>query len=75
MISIPSRGRLDLELNGRTIRLQGEGFRQGPVDFVVSGAQIHHWNDGAEVTDDERKAILDHLFTCAAEKGLNIEID
>jgi hypothetical protein len=66
---------LDLDLDGRTIRLQGEGFRQGPVDFVVFGAQIHRWDDGAKVSDDERKALVDHLLTCAAELGLNIEID
>ncbi|MDQ0378557.1 Imm74 family immunity protein [Amycolatopsis thermophila] len=75
MITIPSRGYLDLDVGGQTIRLQGEGFRQGPVDFVVVGAQIRRWDDGAEVTESEREAILDHLLACAARQGLTIEID
>jgi hypothetical protein len=75
MITSMTRGHIDLNVAGRTIRLQGEGFHSGPLDFLVITAQIRRWDDGAEVTDSERAAILENLRASAAARGLVIEIE
>lgn len=74
MIINMTRGHVDLDVEGRTIRLQGEGFHRGPIDFLVITAQIRRWDDGAEVTDSERATILEDLQASAAARGLVIEI-
>ncbi|MEV4601235.1 Imm74 family immunity protein [Amycolatopsis sp. NPDC049253] len=75
MITNITRGHIDLDVDGRTIRLQGEGFHRGPLDFLVITAQIMRWNDGAEVTGSERAAMLKDLRVRAAARGLVVEIE
>ncbi|MFI5610766.1 Imm74 family immunity protein [Amycolatopsis sp. NPDC051903] len=75
MITNITRGHIDLDVDGRTIRLQGEGFHRGPLDFLVITAQITRWNDGAEVTDGERAVILNDLRASAAARGLVVEVE
>ena len=70
MITGMTRGHVDLDIDGRTIRLQGEGYHHGPVLFDVYLSAHLRWNDGTEVTDDDREIIIADLKS----SGLAIEI-
>lgn len=70
-----TRGHIDLDVNGRRVRVHGEGFHHGPLDFLVIKSSITRWDDGGEVTESERESILYDLQSSAAERGLAIEIE
>jgi hypothetical protein len=75
MIVGSTRGHIDLDIDGRKVRIHGEGFHSGPVDFVADKSSITHWDDGSVVSDGEHEIILDDLRASAAERGLTIEIE
>ncbi|WP_374202652.1 Imm74 family immunity protein [Amycolatopsis sp. GM8] len=75
MIVGSTRGYIELDIDGRTVRVHGEGFHGELVDYVLDRSSITHWNDGSEVTDSERESILDDLRASALQHGLTIEIE
>jgi hypothetical protein len=47
----------------------------GPLDFVVYSNSIKVWNDGAAVTDEERKQILANIEAVFRQNGLAIDFE
>lgn len=78
MITFITRGHVDLELDGKTVTIQGEAlFRTGPdtTDFVAYRNSITHWNDGMPVTESDEAAIIRDLIQSGKDRGLIIEVD
>ena len=79
MFDIVTRGRIEAEINGRRISIQGEGYRpkpgSGDPDFVVFTPSITRWADGSAVTEQDLATILDDLRACASAKGIVLDFE
>jgi len=72
-----TRSTLNVGVKGRTITVQGEAFLpgHGSPDFVVFSNTIERWDDGAQITDAEKREVLRQIEEEARSSGLHIEIE
>ena len=72
-----TRSTLNLTVQERTITVQGEAHLpgHGSPDFVVFSNTIEEWDDGSEVTADEKLEVLQQIEAEARSRGLYIEIE
>jgi immunity protein 74 of polymorphic toxin system len=78
MIVFMTCGRIDVEVNGRSISLQGEALLrtgEGSPDFVVYKAMVKTWKDGGAVTEEDMDAIVADVLASAEQRGVVIEFE
>lgn len=73
-IEWPSPQPIKVKVNGRTLRISGEGLFDRNPDFVIYPSFITHWEDGTSITDEEKVEVLDNLVNEAAMRGWKFEI-
>lgn len=69
-----SPGLVIVRVNGRILRVGGEGLFDRDPDFVIYPSFITHWEGGSAITDEEKAAVLDELVDEAAKRGWKFEI-
>jgi hypothetical protein len=69
------RGLVIFELEGRTVRVEGEALLEHNPDFLVFPRTVKHWEDGTPIDDVERHRILNLLTEEAARRGWRFEVE
>ncbi|MBV9446851.1 MAG: hypothetical protein JO345_13295 [Streptosporangiaceae bacterium] len=67
-------GLVIVRVDGRILRVGGEGLFDRNPDFMIYPSFITHWEDGAPITDEEKAAVLRDLVDEAARRGWKFEI-
>jgi hypothetical protein len=72
-----TRSCLNISVRGRTVTVQGEGYLpgHGSPDFVVYSNTIEEWDDGSEISEEEKREVLQQIEQEARSSGLRIEIE
>jgi hypothetical protein len=79
MITAISRGFIRLKMGDRSVTIGGEGHLPGPGSggFVIYAKGIRRWDpphEGVAISATEKEQILQTLETCAAERGMELDI-
>ena len=75
-----TRGHLILEMDGKTVKIEGEAYLRGfgSPDFVLYRNSIKHWNppfEGIAIVDQDRDAILLAAGDCLRKSCISFEIE
>lgn len=75
-----TRGHIVLDLNGKTVKIEGEAFLRGhgSPDFVLYRNSIVSWNspfDHVALTISDKETILAAAAECLSMRGISFEIE
>lgn len=75
-----TRGNIELEFKGKLIVIECEGYLPGygSPDFVIYSNSIQNWespHESEQITDEERKRILEALQLELKQKDISFEIE
>lgn len=63
-----------VQVDGRQLRISGEGLMGEENGFVMYAAYIRQWDDGTPMSDDVKVSILDQVVAEAARRGWIFEV-
>lgn len=66
--------RVIAHVDGKTLRVGGEGLFDRNPDFLIYPSSITHWEDGSAITAGEKRKVLEDLVAEAARRGWKFEI-
>ena len=69
-----NKGLVIFYIHGRSVHVEGELSLHRDPDFVIYPGTMTHWDDGGEISEDEREEILDQLITEAWMRGWRFEL-
>ena len=76
MITNMTRGSIEVTVGGRTATVPGEAYpiESGPPTFEAYGKLLQAWDDGTEMTEAEKRAVLDDLRADARARGWEVAV-
>lgn len=76
MITNMTRGSIEVTLDGRTATVTGEAYpieSPGPT-FEAYSKLLRAWDDGTEMTEAEKRAVLDDMQADARARGWDVAV-